>query len=52
MELVETDEEWEQYCKDVIELISNSGLAERDKESLKAGVTVGYASSKLWKCEE
>lgn len=52
MELVETDEEWEQYCKDVIDLISNSGLSERDKESLKAGVTVGYASSKLWKCEE
>lgn len=52
MELVTTDEEWEQYCKDLIELISHSGLPECDKESLKAGVTVGYASSKLWKCEE
>jgi len=52
MELVTTDEEWEAYCKNLIDLISNSELAERDKETLKAGVAVGYASSKLWKCEE
>lgn len=52
MENVSTDEQWKQYCMDVIELISKSGLPECDKESLKAGITVGYASSKLWKCEE
>lgn len=52
MEQVTTDEEWEQYCKDVIKLITNSNIPESDKDALKMGVTVGYASSKLWKFEE
>ncbi len=52
MELVTTDEEWEQYCKDVIKLITNSNIPESDKEALKMGISVGYASSKLWKFEE
>ncbi len=52
MELVTTDEEWEQYCKDVIKLITRSDIPEADKNALKMGVSVGYASSKLWKFEE
>lgn len=51
MEIVETQEEWEQYCKDLIRIISNSGLTEEQKESLKAGINVGYASTKLWNTE-
>lgn len=51
MELVSTDEEWKQYCKDLIELISNSKLDACEKDALKSGIAVGYASSKLWKCE-
>lgn len=52
MELVTTDEEWEQYCKDVLKLITNSNIPKSDKEALKMGISVGYASSKLWKFEE
>ncbi|WP_277821320.1 hypothetical protein [Palleniella muris] len=52
MELVQTDAEWEQYCKNVIALVSDSSISEADKDALVKGVTVGYASSKLWKCEE
>lgn len=52
MEQVTTDEEWEQYCKDVIKLISKSNIPESDKDALKKGISVGYASSKLWKFEE
>lgn len=52
MEQVTTDEEWEQYCKDVIKLITKSNIPESDKEALKMGISVGYASSKLWKFEE
>lgn len=52
MELVQTDAEWEQYCKNVIALVSDSCISEADKDALVKGVTVGYASSKLWKCEE
>jgi len=51
MELVSTEEEWQQYCKKVIETISNSSIPSKDKDALKMGVTVGYASSKLWKSE-
>ena len=51
MELVTTEEEWQQYCKNVIKTISNSSIPSKDKDALKMGVTVGYASSKLWKCE-
>lgn len=51
MELVTNDEDWESYCRQVIELISASDLSDTDKESLSAGITVGYASSKLWKAE-
>ena len=51
MELVSTEEEWQQYCKNVIKTISNSSIPSKDKDALKMGVTVGYASSKLWKCE-
>lgn len=52
MEQVTTDEEWEQYCKDVIKLITKSNIPGSDKEALKMGISVGYASSKLWKFEE
>lgn len=51
MELVTTEEEWQQYCKNVIKTISNSSIPSKDKDALKMGVTVGYASSKLWKSE-
>lgn len=51
MEFVSTEEEWQQYCKSVIKTISNSSIPSKDKDALKMGVTVGYASSKLWKCE-
>ncbi len=49
MESVSTQEEWDKYCKDLVRIISNSNLDDSQKESLKAGVVVGYASSKLWK---
>ena len=52
MELVSTEEEWEKYCKDVIKLITNSKIPEKDKSALKMGICVGYASSKLWRVEE
>lgn len=51
MELVTTEEEWEMYCKNLIEIISKSDIPTNDKESLKMGITVGFASSKLWKYE-
>lgn len=35
--------------KDLVRIISNSNLDDSQKESLKTGVVVGYASSKLWK---
>ena len=35
--------------KDLVRIISNSNLDDSQKESLKAGVVVGYTSSKLWK---
>lgn len=52
MELVSTEEEWEKYCRDVIKLITNSKISEKDKSALKMGISVGYASSKLWRVEE
>ena len=51
MENVSTQEEWDKYSKDIVRIISNSNLDDKQKESLKAGIVVGYASSKLWKDE-
>lgn len=51
MELVATDEEWHDYCKNILKVIENSDIPTSDKKALKMGVTVGYASSKLWKPE-
>lgn len=51
MELVSNDEEWYQYCKNVLRIISNSDISDADKNTLKIGLSVGYASSKLWKSE-
>lgn len=51
MEKVSTQEEWDKYSKDIVRIISNSNLNDKQKESLKAGIVVGYASSKLWKDE-
>lgn len=51
MEQVSTDEEWKQYCIDILKIISSSNIPEKDKDALQKGITVGYASSKLWKCE-
>lgn len=51
MEDVATQEEWEQYCKDVIRIVSTSKLTNKQKECLRAGIAVGYASTKLWNTE-
>lgn len=51
MELVSSEDEWEQYCKGIINLISNSNIPDKDKKALQIGISVGYASSKLWKTE-
>lgn len=51
MELVATDEEWHDYCKNILKVIENSDIPTSDKKALKMGITVGYASSKLWKPE-
>ncbi|MCM1078058.1 MAG: hypothetical protein NC344_02350 [Bacteroidales bacterium] len=32
--------------------VYDSDISETDKDALIKGVTVGYASSKLWKCGE
>lgn len=51
MELVTTEEEWQQYCKNVLAIITKANISQHDKDALKMGINVGYASSKLWKCE-
>lgn len=52
MENVMNWDEWRSYCQRLIQIIDRSTLSEKDRESLKAGITVGYASSKLWDNEK
>ncbi len=51
MDLVTTEEEWKNYCQELIRVINSSELTQKEKECLKAGINVGYASSKLWNYE-
>lgn len=41
----------EDYIHEVYKLIESSSLSAKDKESLKMGVSVGFASSRLWNPE-
>lgn len=41
----------EDYIHEVYKLIDNSSLSPKDKENLKMGVSVGFASSRLWNPE-
>lgn len=46
---IETDDNLKQYSEKVVQLVNNSKLSQERKDALCRGISVGFASAKLWK---